>query len=116
MSVWEPPREFSVSTFRSTFQKIVEAMTKGTRQSTRTLYVRDQVQRVLDDPDLPVQDRHQVSAEVSRVDQKFQAATVEDADQMLGRLLDEGVSGRRWWWCRIPTSGPIVDELRQTFG
>lgn len=88
----------------------------GAHDLPAALYLRDRVQRALEDSNLAVQDRNQLSAEVSRVDQRFQTATVEDTDHLLGRLLSEDVSGRSWWWHRVPTSGPIVEELRRLFG
>lgn len=87
-----------------------DARVWGAHDLPAAFHLRDRIQHVLthDQPPTP--------EELGQIDDHFRSTTVEDGRLLIGRLLDEDISGRAWWWQRIPTSGPVVDELDKLFG
>lgn len=53
-----------------------------------------------------------VAGQLARYDEHFVAITREDDGRLLEQVAEEDLSGKPWWWHRIPDSGPIADELR----
>jgi hypothetical protein len=84
----------------------------GAHDLAAALYIRDRVEQALAEPDAPPQAREMVAV----VDAKFMAGTRPGGRRLISLLLNEDLSGTPWWWDRIPTSGPIAEELNQLFG
>jgi hypothetical protein len=75
-----------------------------------SLHQRDFLQRALDE--LPEPLRERLAAWVSGVDDHFRAYTVDDPDGRMAKIADVDLTGRSWWWRRVPVDGPIVRDLR----
>ncbi len=75
-----------------------------------SLHQRDFLQRALDE--LPPLLQERLAAWVSGVDDHFRAYTVDDPDGKMAKIADVDLTGRPWWWRRIPVDGPIVQDLR----
>jgi hypothetical protein len=73
-----------------------------------SLVVRGFTQRALDHLDEHLQSR--VVRTVTRFDELLLSFTEPDARGLLRRFAGEDADDR-WWWDRIPTSGPVHDEL-----
>ncbi|MGW0806614.1 hypothetical protein [Nonomuraea sp. NPDC002799] len=84
----------------------------GAHDLPAALYIRDRVERALAEPGVPWGARELVTA----ADEKFLAATRSGGRRVIGLLLNEDLTGTAWWWDRVPTSGPISEELHQLFG
>ena len=48
---------------------------------------------------------------VAKTDDLFKSFTAEDSGERMGRIAGVELEGRGWWWFRVPTSGPIVQDL-----
>ena len=48
---------------------------------------------------------------VAEADDRFMSITVEDSGKRMGAVAELDITGRGWWWFRIPNSGPIVEDL-----
>jgi len=48
---------------------------------------------------------------VTAVDERFRSFTVDDPDGRMGKVADVDLTGRPWWWRRVPVDGPIVEDL-----
>jgi hypothetical protein len=48
---------------------------------------------------------------VANADDQFRSFTAEDSGERVGRIAGVDMTGRGWWWFRVPTSGPIVEDL-----
>jgi hypothetical protein len=53
---------------------------------------------------------------IAEVDEWFRRITEPDDDGCVERADGRRVEGRDWWWHRIPTRGPIREELRDDWG
>ena len=74
------------------------------------LYLRDAVETGLDA--LPEPARAKVAAFVGTVDDRYRSFTVEDPSGRMGVVAVRDLTGRGWWWFRVPSTGPIVNDLR----
>lgn len=84
----------------------------GAHDVAAALYIRDRIAR------LAVGRNHDAAAfdTVTGADTLFRSITREDEHDFLGRLIDEDLSDREWWWHRVPESGPIAEELEAHYG
>lgn len=73
-----------------------------------SLVIRGFAQRALDHLDKHLQSR--VRRTVARFDELLLSFTEPDVRGLLRRFAAEDAD-ERWWWDRIPTSGPVHDEL-----
>jgi len=48
---------------------------------------------------------------VERTDDRFRSYTAEDSGERVAKVAQIDTAGRGWWWFRVPTSGPIVQDL-----
>jgi hypothetical protein len=48
---------------------------------------------------------------VEKTDERFRSFTVDDSGDRMARVAGVGASGRGWWWYRVPSSGPIAEDL-----
>lgn len=71
-----------------------------------SLYLRDAVQAGIDTGG---EEAASISA-VSAADEVFKSLTMEDPDGLL-RRFDPDVRLFPWWWKRLPSHGPIADEI-----
>lgn len=74
-----------------------------------TLFLRDHVQRALDQ--LSPNVREKIENYVAGTDDKFRSFTMEDSGQRTARIAEIDITGRPWWWFRVPISGPIALDL-----
>lgn len=74
-----------------------------------TLFLRDHLEKVLQQ--LPPSLRERMERYVAEADGLFRSYTVEDPEHRMLRVADVGAQGRKWWWSRIPSSGPIAEDL-----
>lgn len=73
------------------------------------LHLRDALERGLDL--VSDHDREDVLGHLGKADRDFEAFTEPDQAELLkGVLFDEPI-GECWWWKRVPTRGPVRDEL-----
>jgi hypothetical protein len=47
----------------------------------------------------------------SDADKRFISITVEDSGKRMAAVAELDITGRGWWWLRVPDSGPIVEDL-----
>lgn len=48
---------------------------------------------------------------VEKTDERFRSFTTDDSGDRMARVAGVGASGRGWWWYRVPSSGPIAEDL-----
>ena len=48
---------------------------------------------------------------VEKTDERFRSFTIDDSGDRMARVAGVGSSGRGWWWYRVPSSGPIAEDL-----
>jgi hypothetical protein len=48
---------------------------------------------------------------VAMPDDRFRSFTVDDSGQRMAKIAGVDVSGRSWWWFRVPADGPIAEDL-----
>jgi hypothetical protein len=48
---------------------------------------------------------------VAVTDERFRSFTVEDSGERMAKIASVDISGKSWWWYRVPDSGPIVEDL-----
>jgi hypothetical protein len=48
---------------------------------------------------------------VTEADDRFMSITVEDSGKRMAAVAELDITGRGWWWLRVPDSGPIVEDL-----
>lgn len=74
-----------------------------------TLFMRDHLERALQQlrPSL----REKMERYVSDADDLFRSYTVDDPELRMLRVAEVDAQGRKWWWSRIPDSGPIAEDL-----
>lgn len=73
------------------------------------MFWRDHLQKCLDQlrPAL----RARLQRFVANADSQFRSITVDDSGQRMASIADVTLSGRSWWWHRVPNSGPIAEDL-----
>jgi hypothetical protein len=74
-----------------------------------TLFTRDRLQQALERLPAPLRDR--LTGWVAGVDERFRSYTVDDPAGRMAKLAEVDLTGRPWWWRRVPDSGPIVEDL-----
>jgi len=74
-----------------------------------SLFQRDFLERAMGQ--LPTALREKLAVWVAGVDGRFRSFTVDDPDGKMARIADVDLTGRPWWWRRVPDSGPIVEDL-----
>ncbi|HWH01369.1 MAG TPA: hypothetical protein VNV66_19130 [Pilimelia sp.] len=50
------------------------------------------------------------------IDNRFLAMTERDTDGCVVRVMGGEFTAEGWWWSRIPVTGPIRQELDESFG
>jgi hypothetical protein len=73
------------------------------------LILRDYFQEAVDT--LPSRLRERVLALVAPVDDRFRGFTVPDSGKRIAKIGEIDMTGRGWWWFRVPDSGPITEDL-----
>ena len=73
------------------------------------LFMRDSVANALGLLRKDLADR--LATYVAVTDDRFRSFTENDSGERLAKIARVDLSGRGWWWFRIPTSGPIVQDL-----
>jgi hypothetical protein len=48
---------------------------------------------------------------ISRVDAEYMSFTQAGCRELLARVAQIDTANRGWWWDRMPTSGPVFDQL-----
>ncbi|GAA5067214.1 hypothetical protein [Nocardia callitridis] len=48
---------------------------------------------------------------VANPDERYRAITVGDSGMRMAAVSRVEVSGRGWWWYRVPDSGPVLEDL-----
>lgn len=48
---------------------------------------------------------------VTRTDDRFRSFTEDDSGELMARIAGVEPGTRGWWWYRVPTSGPIAQDL-----
>ncbi|MDQ3788230.1 MAG: hypothetical protein M3422_13440 [Actinomycetota bacterium] len=48
---------------------------------------------------------------ISEADDRFRSFTNDDSGERMAEIAEVDLSGRGWWWFRVPTSGPIAEDL-----
>jgi hypothetical protein len=73
------------------------------------LFLRDRVENVLKklSPALAAKLRSYVDA----ADDRFRSFTVDDSGERMAKIAVVDMTGRSWWWFRVPDSGPIAQDL-----
>ena len=73
------------------------------------LFLRDRVENVLKtlSPTLAAKLRPYVDA----IDDRFRSFTVDDSGERMAKIAVVDMTGRSWWWFRVPDSGPIAQDL-----
>lgn len=51
---------------------------------------------------------------MEKTDERFRSFTSDDSGDRMARIAGVGVSGRGWWWYRVPSSGPISADSPAT--
>jgi hypothetical protein len=73
------------------------------------LFLRDFLEDSLSKLRAPV--REKMEHYVAEADERFRSFTVDDSGQRMARVAEVDMAGRSWWWFRVPTSGPIAEDL-----
>jgi hypothetical protein len=74
-----------------------------------TLFVRDFLQDALEQ--LPATLRERLETWVAESDERFRSYTVDDPAGRMAKIAEVDLTGRPWWWRRVPDSGPITEDL-----
>jgi hypothetical protein len=65
-----------------------------------------------DAPDqLPASLRKRLQTWVAESDERFRSYTVDDPAGRMATIAEVDLTGRPWWWRRVPDSGPITEDL-----
>jgi hypothetical protein len=75
-----------------------------------SFYLRDSIENSLSSVKGVAAGRRVASLEA--VDRLFRGMTTEDAYGIV-RLVEQDGPGDGWWWNRVPSAGPIADEIRE---
>jgi hypothetical protein len=73
------------------------------------LFMRDSVANALGQLRKDLAER--LAAYVSVADDRFRSFTKDDSGERLAKIAHVDLAGRGWWWFRVPTSGPIAQDL-----
>jgi hypothetical protein len=73
------------------------------------LFMRDFLQDALDQ--LPATLRERLQTWVAESDARFRSYTVDDPAGRMAKIAEVDLTGRPWWWRRVPDSGPITEDL-----
>ncbi|MFJ6750434.1 MULTISPECIES: hypothetical protein [unclassified Streptomyces] len=73
------------------------------------LFLRDHLERALQQLSPSV--REKLERYVAEADGLFRSCTVDDPELRMLRVAEIDSAGRKWWWSRIPDSGPIAEDL-----
>jgi hypothetical protein len=73
------------------------------------LFMRDSVANALSRLRKDLADR--LADYVSVTDDRFRSFTQDDSGERMAKIARVDLSGRGWWWFRVPTSGPIAQDL-----
>lgn len=74
-----------------------------------TLFWRDHLRNCLGQLRLSL--RRRLEQFIAETDERFRAITVQDSGERMARIASVDISGRSWWWYRVPDSGPIAEDL-----
>ncbi|WP_035847293.1 hypothetical protein [Kitasatospora azatica] len=74
-----------------------------------SLFLRDHLERALNA--LPGGLRERLGGPVGAADEQFRSFTVSDSGQRIEKVAEVDLTGRSWWWFRVPSSGPIAEDL-----
>jgi hypothetical protein len=88
---------------------IRDAVSWGVDDLIAALHIRDYIQDAVEL--LTPQSRREVDRWIVRIDNEYRRFTEPDSTSLLSAWIHEPVKGS-WWWSRIPTTGPIAQELR----
>ena len=73
------------------------------------LFLRDFLQDALDQ--LSPSIRGRLESRVAEADEQFRSYTVDDPAGRMAKVAEVDLTGRPWWWHRVPDSGPIAEDL-----
>jgi hypothetical protein len=73
------------------------------------LFLRDHLERAL--TALPAELRERLGGWIGAADEQYRSFTVSDSGQRIEKIAEVDVTGRSWWWFRVPASGPIAEDL-----
>lgn len=73
------------------------------------LFLRDRVGNALNN--LPSTLATKLRPYVDASDTRFRSFTIEDSGERIAKIASVDVTGRAWWWFRVPDSGPIAQDL-----
>lgn len=59
----------------------------------------------------PADRQERIRRYVHTVDQRYRGFTVEDSGERIAKVAGVDMTGREWWWFRVPDSGPIKRAL-----
>ncbi|MFX0573318.1 hypothetical protein [Nocardia nepalensis] len=71
--------------------------------------IRDYLESAINN--LPAPLGTKMTSYVSAADDRFMSITVEDSGKRMAAVANIDITGRGWWWFRVPDSGPIVEDL-----
>ncbi|GAB2722629.1 hypothetical protein [Kitasatospora kifunensis] len=74
-----------------------------------TLFLRDHLESALNR--LPGALRERLIGYVGAADERYRSFTVSDSGQRIEKIAEVDATGRSWWWFRVPSSGPIAEDL-----
>jgi hypothetical protein len=74
-----------------------------------SMFLRDNLERAL--AALRPQLRARIDEFVRAADDRFRSYTVDDSGKRIAFIASVDVTGRGWWWFRVPVDGPIVQDL-----
>lgn len=73
------------------------------------LTIRDYLDTAIDVLSPPLADK--VTRYASATDNRYRSITVEDSGKRMSAVAKVDPSTRKWWWFRVPDSGPILEDL-----
>ncbi|MFI7669290.1 hypothetical protein [Nocardia sp. NPDC049526] len=71
--------------------------------------IRDYLESAINN--LPARLGAKMTSYVSEADNRFMSITIEDSGKRMAAVANIDITGREWWWFRVPDSGPIVEDL-----
>jgi hypothetical protein len=78
------------------------------------LFLRDFLQLALDRLSPSVKER--LGRYVAATDGQFRSYTIEDPEGRMAAVAHVDLTGKPWWWHRVPISGPIAEDLANYTG
>ncbi|HEX4249106.1 MAG TPA: hypothetical protein VH008_14685 [Pseudonocardia sp.] len=73
------------------------------------LFIRDALETSL--AELPPSVAERMRGYIATSDEQFRSFTVDDSGDRIAKIACVDVGGRPWWWFRVPSSGPIAEDL-----